>query len=504
MKKIYFLTILLSMSMLINSEEVSVNKISLFKNGFGYFNTELQLGDDQHITIDNLPVQTHGTFWIKYPTDINIESIFSTKATIEEFRDFDNLFDLLKVNIGAEIHVVVGLETTKTGTIFDVKDDLLLLKSSNGIDVIKLINIIRFSFLSSDINMKVGYEYSVTELNIELAKTYPNRTIYMDFLTRDITWVPSYIIDITDTDKAIFTAKALIINEVMDLENVDIDVITGFPGIEFANTDSPMAKTMTMDRFFSRLSSSEPSYAESDLMVQSVMSNYASYETPSPNYGEQVAVEGTEDLFFYPIKNITLKKGDTAYRPLFSLETDYSHIYTLSVPNYLDDYGRVQNRGDLDVYHSIRIENSGTLPWTTAPAQFISNNSFTGQSTCNYTPAGSETTIRINKAVNVAVDDNETESKRIRDADKFNGYSYDLITLEGELHIINNQNKTISLEVDKTVTGNVLSINQDGTSQLNGKGIKKINPKSLITWNLELKPMERTVLKYSYSVYIRD
>lgn len=487
------------------SEEISVNKIALFKNGFGYFNTELQLPNSKEIKVTNIPVQTHGTFWISYPKEIKVENIFSTQSSIEEFRDFEDLFDLLKINIGEEIRVVLDLETTKSGTIFDVKDGILLLKNAQGIDVINLHTIDRFSFLSTDINRKVSFESQVTELNISLNRPYRGKKIYMDFLTRDITWVPSYIIDITDPETAIFTAKALIINEVMDLEGVDIDVITGFPGIDFAYTDSPMAKTMEMDRFFSRLSSSRtPAYAESDLMVQSVMSNRVSFDTPTPIYDEQVKVEGTEDLFFYPIKDVTLKRGDTAYKPLFTLETSYNHIYTLSVPNYLDEYGRVNNRGELDVFHSIRIKNSGNLPWTTAPAQFISGNNFTGQSTCSYTPAGSETTIKINNAVNVTVDDNESEIKRIRDADKFNGYNYDLVTLQGEIHIVNNQNKTITMEVDKTITGNSSSVSPKGDIRLLGKGIKKINPQTLITWNLDLKPMEKTVLKYSYTVYIRD
>lgn len=504
MKKLFTLTIVLISCNLLFSDEISVNKIALFKNGFGYFNTELLLRESSTIKVTNIPVQTHGTFWISYPKEISIDNIYSTQSTVEEYRDFVDLFDLLKINTGADIRVVLDLNTTKSGQILEVKDGLLLLKNSGGIDVISLSSIDRFSFTNTEIKRKVSFDRRVTELNIELSKIYKNKKIFMDFLTRDITWVPSYIIDITDPEKAIFTAKALIINEVMDLENVEIDVITGFPGIDFAYTDSPMAKTMKMDRFFSRLSSSEPSYAESDLMVQSVMTNRASFEAPTLIYDEQVTVEGTEDLFFYPIKNVTLKKGDTAYKPLFSLETNYSHIYTLSVPNYLNDYGRVNNRDDLHVFHSIRIKNSGTLPWTTAPAQFISGSNFTGQSTCNYTPAGGETTIKINNAVNVSVEDSENEIKRIRDAEKFNGYSYDLVTLEGEIHIVNNQNRTITMEVDKTVTGNVISQNESGEKLFIGKGVKQINPKSLITWNLDLKPMEKTQLRYSYSVYIRD
>lgn len=509
MNKYNLIPVLLLISVTLFSDEIKVNKVSLFKNGFGYFNTELSLKDKSEIQVTNIPVQTHGTFWISYPNNIEIDNIYSTGSEVEEFRDFKDLFDLLKINIGKEIKVTIDNNTIdnntfKNGIILDVKDEILLLKNSNGVDVINITSIDGFSFLSSDIITEVSYQSEVTQLNIELSKPYNGQKIYMDFLTRDITWVPSYIIDISHPEKAVFTAKALIINEVLDLENVDIDVITGYPGIEFAYTDSPMAKTMEMDKFFNRLSSSSPAYVESDLMVQRVMSNRASYNSTTPVYNEQIKVEGTEDLFFYPIKDVTINKGDTAYIPLFTLETTYKHIYTLSVPNYLDDYGRISNRGDLNVFHSIKIKNNGDLPWTTAPAQFISGSSFTGQSICSYTPAGTENTIKINNAINVSVDDNETETKRVRDADKFNGYTYDLVTLKGEIHITNSQNKSIQMEVTKTITGTTNSVGSDAEVKFLGRGIKKINPTSLLTWQLELKPLEKKVLIYSYNVYIRD
>lgn len=504
MKKIYLISITLLINFVIFTDEVKVNKISLFKNGFGYFNTELLLNDKSEIKVTNIPVQTHGTFWISYEKGIEVNNIFSTQSTVEYTREFEDLYDLLKINIGKDIRVTIDKDTSKSGTIFDVKNGLLLLKNSNGIEVINLITIDRFSFNSQDISKEVTYENEVTELNIHLAEIYNKRKIFMNFLSRNITWVPSYIIDISDTNKAVFTAKALIINEVMDLENVDIDVITGFPGIEYAYTDSPMAMTMEMDRFFSRLSYGESTYIESDLMVQSVMSNRSSFTVPTPEYESQKKVEGTEDLFFYPINNISIKKGDTAYIPLFSIETEYKHIYTLSVPNYLDDYGRAINRDNLNVFHSIKINNNGDLPWTTAPAQFISDGNFTGQSTCSYTPPGSEAIIKINNAVNVSVDDNEVEVKRIRDSDKFNGYNYDLVTLEGEIYISNSQNKPIDMEVDKIITGVTDNIDSEGQVELLGKGIKKINPTSLITWKLKLEPFERKKVSYSYNLYIRD
>jgi hypothetical protein len=36
------------------------------------------------------------------------------------------------------------------------------------------------------------------------------------------------------------------------------------------------------------------------------------------------------------------------------------------------------------------------------------------------------------------------------------------------------------------------------------RGLKKVNPKSILTWELPIKARKKTEIDYSYKVYVRD
>ena len=46
-----------------------------------------------------------------------------------------------------------------------------------------------------------------------------------------------------------------------------------------------------------------------------------------------------------------------------------------------------RNQKQEEVWHCIRLENTGKTPWTTAPAETVKDGLIIGQDTLNYTPA---------------------------------------------------------------------------------------------------------------------
>ena len=77
------------------------------------------------------------------------------------------------------------------------------------------------------------------------------------------------------------------------------------------------------------------------------------------------------------------------------------------------------------------------------------------------------------------------------------------MTVSGKLTIRNLKSKGITIEVRKRLTGEVLTVSHNGKVKKMAEELKGLNPHSLITWKIPLKPGEETVLTYTYQVYIR-
>lgn len=229
--------------------------------------------------------------------------------------------------------------------------------------------------------------------------------------------------------------------------------------------------------------------------------------------GYSTATEGlvAEDLFFYPVKDFSLKKDETAWIPLFTADLPYKHVYTWKIADFLDDNDHYRAQGEQgdrrtaeEVWHSCRLTNNLTMPLTTASAEFTANGEFTGQDMCYYTAPKAGTTIRINKALNILADQAEVEVERRRDASVIHGYHYDLVKIRGELKIGNKIDKTVSVEITKELSGEVLESVPRAGDVKTARGLKQVNPKHILTWVVQLNPGEDQNVSYQYQVYFRE
>jgi hypothetical protein len=332
------------------------------------------------------------------------------------------------------------------------------------------------------------------------------------------------LIDISDPKTATLTAKAVVINEVADLQRIHLDLVTGFPNIRFGDVNSPVAMSQDLAGFLRALTtgrSSRLGYDVGGLMVGNTMttqvsskfigySDEISRSGPTPDYSP--AQEGTvsEDLFLYPVENITLNRGETACLPLFTAEVPYKHIYIWEIPDWLDENNRYRQKIAKDeqilaeeVWHSCRLVNNMEMPWTTAAAEFVKDGQFTGQDICYYTPAGAETTIRLNKALNVVAEQTELEQERQRSAERILGHDYDLVKVKGELKLTNRLDKDVIVEITKNLSGEVLKSSPKARETRTAKGLRWVNPSHTLVWEIELKAGKEKKISYTYQVYVR-
>ncbi len=157
-----------------------------------------------------------------------------------------------------------------------------------------------------------------------------------------------------------------------------------------------------------------------------------------------------------------------------------------------------------EVWHSCRLVNNLKMPWTRAAAEFVKDGQFMGQDICHYTAPGAETTIRINRAMNVLAEEAELELERKRNAATFHSDRYDLVKVRGELKLQNRLDKTTNVEVTKNLSGEVLETVPQAKDIPTAKGLKRVNPHHVLVWEIELEPGKKETLSYTYEVYVHN
>ena len=541
-----------------DNTNVKINRVALFKNGLGYFSSSVTIPKEKtNVNIGQFPISSLGTFWVSYPQNLEIKSLVTKLDDVYETRPVRNLSELLNANTGKYVTVKIGSDDNVSSFLdgkilkvipdekkpkapnpyfMDVRNlnsdnrhrsyyqyikpnsDLIFLEKKNyGIITLKSSSISRVNFPSNDFATTVPVKSKQSSINVKLKEPADeNSDININYLARGITWSPSYLIDISDPKTAKLSAKALVINEVIDMNNVHLDLITGFPNVKFAEVNSPIAMSEKLDKFLNALTKGRSESRNRNYMMtqQAMTANVATYaefgNTSMPEYSTARKGDVSEDLFFYPVDNISLACGETAYIPLFTADLPYKHIYIWNIPDFLDKYSRYQNNNSdikqktaQKVWHCCRITNNMKMPWTTAAAEFVKNGQFVGQDVCFYTAPGAETTIQINRAMNVIADENELEVERKRNAASFYGSTYDLVKVKGELKIKNRLNKNINIEITKNLSGNVLSTETKAKDVPTAKGLKQVNTRHKLIWNIELKAGAEQTLTYIYDVYVR-
>ena len=530
---------------------VEVECVALFKNGLGYFTSLATLPEGTTtVRLRQLPVPSHGTFWVSYPKSLELRSLITRMETIAENRPARSLGELVLANPGREVVVSVGPENKAAQGIVVEMDDasflseppspyfmgvrrepntnwhgsawtqppVVMLQSEQGMLALNGSSITGVRFVDKDVSNTVTQTSKQPCVDLMLAKEAHGEEVAVSCLARGITWSPSYLIDISDPATAKLSAKAVVVNEVADMEDVRLELVTGFPNIQFAEVNSPISMSQTLEAFLKALTErrSEPSGRQGMMMQQAMISNNAAFYAPSdtsPVPGYSTAQEGTvaEDLFLYPVDGFTLARGETACIPLFTAEVPYEHIYTWAIPDKLDEN---EQRGSgfgpngpgeaEEVWHSCRLTNNMDMPWTTAAAEFIAGGRFTGQDVCYYTGPGAETTIRINRAMNVVAEEVEVEVDRTRNATQVYGYHYDLVQVKGRLRLRNGLDKPASVEVTKNLSGEVVETVPEARDTATAKGLKRVNTRHVLVWELDLEAGQNETLTYVYQVYVRS
>jgi len=536
--------------------ETQVKRVALFKNGLGFFTRGGSLPEKAGpVQLAPFAAPSHGTMWISYPSTVGLGAVIAGEATIKKAIEAATLAELLRANVGKEATIWLGLdkEQAVSGKILsfasgripqahdpyamggatvsaradnrghpsppEVVGALATVKTDSGIVAINPQQVQRVDFADEEVATAFDEEAKGVELRAELKKPARDAWVRVSYLAKGIAWAPSYVVDISSPKEARIAAKAVIINEAEDLKEARVDLVTGFPNLRFSDIISPMAFKEDLGTFLQTLARGRPEgeerYAGYGVLTQAARyGGVGELRQPSaavPEYGAAAAGRIAEDLFLYPLEDVTLAKGERGYYPLFTETVPYEEIYGWQIPDYISEQdvyghpsgGREQVEPPEIVWHSLKLTNSTKVPWTTAPAETVKDDQILGQDTLPYTPPKGEGTLRITQAVSVKAEQAELETNRERGVVQYYGYPYDRVTIEGRLRVRNFLEKTISLEIKKTLSGEVKKTTPEAKTERLARGLARMNPVHLLTWNIQLKPGAEQELTYVYEALIR-
>ena len=507
--------------------ESRVSTVALFKNGFAFVRRQAEApAGARSVRLSPLPAPVHGTFWIAAdPAQVKVGAATARKDRLVERKPALTVQEILRANIGRKMTLFLSDKESLTGILVAMPEPepseqaearfpsptspgLILFETAGGSVALAPGEVRRVAVEGDGLAREVERSREAASLTVALepSGTAP-APLSVFYLERGLTWAPSYAIDLSAPERATLTAKAEVIDEAEDLAGATLELVTGFPNLRFSDVVSPVAMQGDLASFLAALSGGG-SQAARYALGQQVLANVA-YAAEADSFfpTADAPAEGTsvEDLFLYRVEDVTLKRGERGLYPLFSVRVPYVHVYEWDIPDTLEEAQNDRSRRPdvVEIWHSVRLTNDGGVPWTTAPAMTMKDGNLLGQDQLAYTPVGGRTTVRITRAVDVQGDRAEYETARDRNAASFYGYSYDKVSVRGEIQVTSRKREAIELEIVKHVQGEVARNPDEAAVVAVAEGLRRVNPTTRLTWRVPLEPGQERTLTYEYTLFLR-
>ena len=516
-------------------KDFSTQSVSIFKNSTAFFvkSGEVTSEQRQYLMTKEIPAALFGTLWFHSPNN-ELRHILSYKDEVKEVKELqaNSFLELLEANKGKKIKislaeneilegVVEAIEKTPNptpnaiNTLPALMSSIVTFKTNDQWISFKIEELKRIYFTEKP-NHFYEKEDRINKPVIELnfSSNTSTQRLHMMYLQGGISWSPNYLIELKGETKARLTLRAELTNNAEDLENTEINFVVGVPNFKYATRLSSLVD------FLSGTNTYVGQMGQQNTFSNAITSQSISYGVDGVdlNQGGESNVTGSsqEDLFFYNLKNISLKKGGRGHFEIFKTDIEIAHIYESNIQQnsasrnaYQKDFFFTPDNKN-KVFHSIKIQNNGNSPWTTGSALVIKKDGEAkpiSQDLLQYTPVKGQTYVKLTEAPDVKIKHGEREIKRedkvLRNPNNNNRH-FDLVTVEGKLKIRNFKDKKIDLNVRRVITGDLL---KSSTKWLKAERINRnsnLNKITDVCWETSLKAGEEVEITYTYKVYIPD
>lgn len=555
-----------------------VKEVTVFKDGHAFVLHEGQMPTDADggITLDNLPIPVLGTFW-PYSADAQapLVSVTAGRRRVTVERTPMSVREMLEANLGAEVTLndgsnryngrIVGVPSRSSEELArtsppDTEEQLPQKSSLFYFQTFDTLRVLDFNRVS-DVAFKdppkgriASEEFRhLFKLKFDWAGRKPEAQlpVGMVYLQKGIRWIPNYKVVLDGKGEAIIKLQGTLINELTDLEDVTVHLVVGVPTFSFKETADPIALgrlTAQLSRSFQPDAQMGNAFANSIMSQQVILRNddfsrAPREETNRPrDLGPDVAGGGSEDLFLFTVKHITLRRGERVVLPVAEQKLKYENVYTLELPyappqevrrgfNANQQAELAKQLGSPRVMHKVRLKNDTRQPLTTAPAILLLGDRILAQNLLAYTAPGGNGDLTITTAVDVQAQRHESETKRVADAVQWatpsaNGrvIAYTRIDMTGSVSVVNFKQEPVRVEITRRLVGNVDKATNDAVitranladeANILGAGDYPgwwswyswadwwyhFNGMGRVDWKLTLKPGEKVQLGYTWNYY---
>jgi len=364
------------------------------------------------------------------------------------------------------------------------------------------------------------------ELTFDTESAGKDVKLTWSYFTPGIRWIPTYRIDIGQTDKANLMMQAEILDEIEDIEAIPIDLVVGVPNFRFKDVISPMSLQGQMTNVLQQVAPGLMSQTMSNAMVTQRAGETRGRRSPEepiestvPELPAELAGEQTQDLFVYTVPALTLRAGERAAVPIISTPVQFRHLYTWDVQlqrsgtetaGVAGPHASPARLSKNDIWHQIEITNTTGVPFTTGAAMIMNGALPVAQELMTYTSPGGTMQMPLTVAVDVRGTYAEEELARDPEGMRIDNTTYALIKKKGTLRITNHKKDAIDLLVACDFGGTCTEAS-DGSRIVLGDFSSAdwkdshvpagLVGHSTIRWELKLKPGETKELTCQYQYY---
>ncbi len=538
------LTLGLSLSSLCaHAVELKATKLSLFKSGYGYISLEGTLDDSPTPQLSPIPIPIQGGFWISAEPGVDINQVVSKMIKRKQPLTPDNA-NLLAANAGKKVTLRFSSSNDDdvrelTGTIIplpkttkqqnhhtispqnvrsndpDRHYSTCLLQTPEGVRSISIGNI-------DEILFHEAFEFASETVSapgviLHLKAPAAGKKIHVNCLSEELSWLPSYRLELRPDGQALLEAKATILNSVMNLDRVQLELVSGTPAPIDTKLIDPMA-LVPIDKRVALYGKQGILITENRITTPMLERRYVNSNVIQPNYyqgagswsvaqgGDQGEVSvtpkiGTDTgaLFYYPVADFSMKAGEVVTKPLFSASVAYKKIYTWTLGEPTEFERNTEKKVPEDLWNCVRFTNPLNMPLTAAPVEVMDSQRFAAMNTLQYTGKQSVCTIKMSRGLGVEVEKKTTITDTKRISMGFKSRALEANTTVVRLSMQNKTAEPIEMDVTQHVTGEILSVNQGG-STTSRPSTNNYNNKitNTIKWTVTIPAHGKQELSYTY------
>lgn len=501
----------------LGAQTLQPTSVNIFKNG-SYFimkegNASIE-NSNWKMVVPSSPFLS--TFWLTTTKDFKITRVDFGTDTLKSNRTAQTIPDLLYANKGKHVVVNFNLNQNQTSTAEGVLEDFF---RSTSIAKIKTnagqtLYINSSQFLTFYVTDAPTEKFSVDSLprmaKIWFNKSSGNAPLRVSYMQSGMTWIPSYNIKVIDDKTLQIEMKALVENYAEGIDDADLTLTVGAPNFKYGTQADPLSLNYYTGGTSTYTSYDPYNYQWSNAYAAPVADESVAYGTTKADYNnyQTYATEGdkTNDLYMYKLGNTSLPMNSKSQFSIFSASVPYESIYECNVYDVSNYQSTQQVKKDddvtFDVFHSYKITNNTTYPFTTAPC-FVQDENLSplAQDMVKYTPTNGKVKVQLSKSPDVTVKNTEEEQEHLDNAKKYNSYQYRKVIITGTITVENQLGKEVKLNLTKTITGNITKASDGGDIKSSG-AYNGLNPYSTAEYNITLQTGETKTLTYTYEVYV--